>query len=249
MAFTGSRTYDADFHQVLNTAEDVLAGMGFDLRYRNASTGRLLFHGASTATGATGWLDISVEETRKGVRVRAITDSYDIWSNRRLLDVLDWLFHHMDVRMGTVKYSHPPATGIGATAPYEPVPSEDGVRPTLVIDPPGRTTVALLSLLPAVALLGLASFQVEVAGDLLMVLAAAAPFMAASAMAAAGLLRAAGAICVVFSIFAGLLFGAVGWFLVFATGEYAGHVAMVEGRWWTFRRQVLREAEGPRSGE
>ena len=243
MAFTDSRTYDAGYQEVLNTAEDVLVGMGFDLRYRNGSTGRLLCHSASSATGATGWLDLRLSATRKGVTVLASTDTYDLWSNRRLLDILGWFFHHLDVRMGVARYTEPPARGVGAIAPYEPEPSDDGERPVLKIDPPGRTIVASLALLPALVLLVLASFQVEGWKDLALVLGLASPFIGAAVLAYGGLMRAAGGICLVFSIFSGMLFGVLGWLLVFVSGEYAGHMAMVEGRWWTFRGQTLEEMD------
>jgi hypothetical protein len=92
-------------------------------------------------------------------------------------------------------------------------------------------------------MLALASFQVEATEDLVLVLGFMSPFILSAALMAAGLLRAGGAICMVFSIFMGIAFGVFGWLLIFASGQYAAQNAMVVGRWWTFHKIAAQEME------
>ncbi len=53
MPYSRSKRFDANYHVVLNAAEDILSGMGFEVRYRNHRSGRLFCHGMRDRAGAT----------------------------------------------------------------------------------------------------------------------------------------------------------------------------------------------------
>ncbi len=244
MAFSQTRRFHRDYNVVFNTAEDILWWMGFDVRYRNPWTGRLLCHSDSDSTGAHGYFEVTVTEGTDIVRVRAEADSYHIWSNSKFLNIMGWFFYHMDAWLGEGKGTpdDPPVMyGDKVSGPFEPSANVDRPRDVMQFEPPSRTKPMLLALVPVLIMLGMASFQVESADDVLVVLGFMSPFILGSLLIGTGFFRPGGALCMVFGIFAGLVFGIFAWLLIFGFGQYAGRQAMISGRWWTYYKQMLEE--------
>jgi hypothetical protein len=231
LPFTRTREFDADFHMVINAAEDILSWMGFEVRYRNPRTGRLFCHGARGRTGATGYFQVSVTEGPEVVTLLAKADSYNLWSDRKFNNTIDWFVFHLESQFSKIPDQHPKVgRTLGTSGHFEFTPQSEP-RTTLTLDPPPRSKPLLWTLVPVIVMLGMASFQVETTEDILLILGFVSPFILAASLMAVGLFRTGGAICMVFSIFMGIAFGLVGWVLVFASGEYAAQIAMVVGRW------------------
>ena len=246
MAYSQTRRFHKDFHVVLNTAEDILRWMEFDVRYRNPSTGRLLCHSESASTGATGYLEITVTEGKGIVQVRAEADSYNLWSNSRFLNILGWFIHHMETQLG--EGTGPPDQpmvnyGDRTQGAFRADPHLEERRDVQTFEPPSRTVLMLLALVPVMIMSVMASIQVESSDDLMVVIGMMAPFILGSVLIGAGLFRAGGTLFIIFSIFAGLVFGLLVWLLVFGFGQYTGRQAMTTGRWWTYHRLMLEETK------
>jgi hypothetical protein len=245
LAFSQAGRFHGDYDVVFNTAEDILRWMGFEVRYRNPRTGRLLCHGERESAGATGYLEVTVTGGRDQILVRGETGSYGIWGNRRLRSLMAWFFRNMDAWMGREGKpgARPVMYGHRATTPFRPSPDTGTPRDVLRFDPPSRTAPALIALVPVLTMVGLASFQVDSPEDLLVVLAFVSPFIAGSLLIAAGFFRVGGALCIVFGVFAGIAFGIFAWLVVFGFGQYAGDVAMRNGRWSVYHKQMEEEIE------
>jgi hypothetical protein len=219
---------------VINAAEDILSWMGFEVKYRNPRTGRLFCHGERSRTGATGYFQVTVTEGPQSVTVLAEADSYNLWSDRRFNNIVDWFVFHLESHFSKTPDVHPKVGRTLGTSGYFEFTAQGESRAVQMFDPPPRIGPVLWALVPVIIMLGLASFQVETAEDLMLVLGFVSPFFIGAALMAVGLLRVGGAICMVFSIFMGIAFGLVGWLLVFASGEYAAMNALVVGRWSSF---------------
>ena len=243
MPFSRTRHIDAEYHMVFNAAEDVLSSMGFEVRYRNPRTGRLFCHGERGRTGATGYFQVTVTEGPEVVTVLAEADSYNLWSDRKFNNIVDWFVFHLEYQFPKAPDQHPKVGRTRGTSGYFEFTVQGEPRAVLMFDPPPRTKPVLWALVPVIVMLGLASFQVEATEDLVLVLGFVSPFILGAALMVLGLFRVGGAICMVFSIFMGIAFGLVGWLLIFASGEYAAQMAMVVGRWSSFYKIATQEKD------
>ncbi len=243
MPFSRTRRFDTEYRMVLNAAEDILSLMGFEVRYRNPRTGRLFCHGERGRTGAKGYVQVSVIEGPEVVTVLTEADSYNLWSDRKFNNILDWFVFHLEYQFSEVPDQHPKVGRTRGTSGYFEFTVQDEPRTPLTFDPPPRSRPLLWALVPVIVMLGLASFQVEAIEDLLLVLGFVSPFILGAMLMAAGLFHIGGATLMLFSIFMGIAFGLAGWLLVFASGEYAAQNAMVVGQWSSFHRIATQEED------
>ena len=243
MPYSRSKRFDANYHVVLNAAEDILSGMGFEVRYRNPLTGRLFCHGERDKTGATGYFQVTVTEEPELVEVLAEADSYKLWSDRKFKNIVDWFAFHLESHLSDTPDQHPKVGRTRGTSGHFEFEVRDEPMTLRMFDRPSPKRPVLWALVPVIVMLGLASFQIETTEDLVLVLGFASPFILGAALMAVGLFRIGGAVCMVFSIFMGIAFGVLGWLLIFASGQYAAQNAMVVGRWWTFHRIATQEQD------
>ncbi len=243
MPYSRTRQFEAEYHMVINAAEDILSWMGFEVRYRNPRTGRLFCHGERSMTGATGYFQVSVKKGPEDVTVLAEADSYNLWSDRKFKNIVDWFVFHLESHFSKAPDKHPKVGRTRGTSGYFEFTAQSEPRDVRMFDPPPRTRPVLWALVPVIVMLGLASFQVETFDDLMLAIGFVSPFLLGAALMAMGLFRIGGAICMVFSIFMGIAFGLVGWILVFASGAYAALIAMVIGRWSSFYNIATSEKD------
>ncbi len=241
MPFSRTRRLDTEYNMAMNAAEDILSLMGFEVRYRNPRTGRLFCHGERGRTGATGYFQVTVTEGPEDVTVLAEADSYNLWSDRRFNNIVDWFVFHLESQFSGGHGQHPKVGRTRGTSGYFELTAQDEPRTPLALEPPPHKRLLILALVPAIVMVGLASFQVETIDDLMLVLPFVSPFILGAILMAVGLFRIGGAIPMVFSIFVGIAFGLAGWLLVFVSGVYAAQNAMVVGRWSSFYRIATRE--------
>lgn len=244
MPFSRTRRFDTEYNMAMNASEDILSLMGFEVRYRNPRTGRLFCHGERGRTGATGYFQVTVTEGPELVEVLAEADSYNLWSDRKFKNIVDWFVFHLESQFSKAPDQHPKVGKTRGTSGYFEFTAQSKPRDVRMFDPPPRTRPVLWALVPVIVMLGLASFQVETIDDLMLAIGFVSPFLLGAALMAMGLFRIGGAICMVFSIFMGIAFGVFGWLLIFASGQYAAQNAMVVGRWWTFHRIATQETNG-----
>ncbi len=241
MPYSKSKRFDAKYHVVLNAAEDILSGMGFEVRYRNHRSGRLFCHGMRDRAGATGYFQATVTEEPEDVTVLAEADSYGLWSDRKFKTIIEWFAFHLESQFSGTPDQHPKVGRTRGTSGHFEFEVRDEPMKVRMFDRPSRKKPVLWALVPVIVMLGLASFQVENTEDLVLVLSFASPFILGAMLMAVGLFRIGGAVCMVFSIFMGIAFGVFGWLLIFASGQYAAQNALVVGRWWTFHMFAAKE--------